>query len=166
MIMSARTDLALDLHESQGGEIEGVTLDVQTAGDITVSTVEILNEEGGRVFGKEKGKYITIESHALSNGDRLGEEKTSKALAEQIRALLTPEELKKGVLVIGLGNRQRLKSTVMTSPDIRAGVALLIAALSAEGTSVIHNIEQIDRGYENIDTRLNSIGAKIKRIES
>jgi len=68
--------------------------------------------------------------------------------------------------VIGLGNRQRLKSTVMTSPDIRAGVALLIAALSAEGTSVIHNIEQIDRGYENIDTRLNSIGAKITRIEN
>lgn len=68
--------------------------------------------------------------------------------------------------VIGLGNRQRLKSTVMTSPDIRAGVALLIAALSAEGTSVIHNIEQIDRGYENIDIRLNSIGAKIRRIEN
>ena len=68
--------------------------------------------------------------------------------------------------VIGLGNRQRLKSTVMTSPDIRAGVALLIAALSAEGVSVIHNIEQIDRGYENIDARLNNIGAKIKRIEN
>ena len=67
--------------------------------------------------------------------------------------------------VIGLGNRQRLKSTVMTSPDIRAGVALLIAALSAEGTSVIHNIEQIDRGYENIDVRLNNIGAKIKRVD-
>ena len=67
--------------------------------------------------------------------------------------------------VIGLGNKQRLKSTVMTSPDIRAGVALLIAALSAEGTSVIHNIEQIDRGYEDIDVRLNAIGAKIKRIE-
>ena len=65
--------------------------------------------------------------------------------------------------VIGLGNMQRLKSTVMTSPDIRAGVALLIAALSADGTSVIHNIEQIDRGYENIDIRLNSIGAQIKR---
>ncbi len=67
--------------------------------------------------------------------------------------------------VIGLGNKQRLKSTVMTSPDIRAGVALLIAALSAEGTSVIHNIEQIDRGYENIDIRLNNIGAKITRID-
>jgi UDP-N-acetylglucosamine 1-carboxyvinyltransferase len=68
--------------------------------------------------------------------------------------------------VIGLGNKQRLKSTVMTSPDIRAGVALLIAALSAEGTSVIHNIEQIDRGYENIDVRLNNIGAKIRRIDN
>jgi UDP-N-acetylglucosamine 1-carboxyvinyltransferase len=67
--------------------------------------------------------------------------------------------------VIGLGKKQRLKSTVMTSPDIRAGVALLIAALSAEGTSVIHNIEQIDRGYEQIDLRLNRIGAKISRIE-
>ena len=67
--------------------------------------------------------------------------------------------------VIGLGNRQRLKSTVMTSPDIRAGVALLIAALSAEGTSLIHNIEQIDRGYEQIEVRLNKIGAKITRIE-
>ena len=67
--------------------------------------------------------------------------------------------------VIGLGNRQKLKSTVMISPDIRAGVALLIAALSAEGTSIIHNIEQIDRGYEKIDSRLNKIGADIKRIE-
>ncbi|MDR1671889.1 MAG: UDP-N-acetylglucosamine 1-carboxyvinyltransferase [Bacteroidales bacterium] len=68
--------------------------------------------------------------------------------------------------VIGLGNRQRLKSTVMTSPDIRAGVALLIAALCAEGTSIIHNIEQIDRGYEHIDERLNKIGANISRIET
>jgi UDP-N-acetylglucosamine 1-carboxyvinyltransferase len=51
----------------------------------------------------------------------------------------------------------------MTSPDIRAGVALLIAALSANGTSTIDNIDQIDRGYENIDTRLNAIGAKIRR---
>ena len=67
--------------------------------------------------------------------------------------------------VIGLGKKQRLKSTVMTSPDIRAGVALLIAALSAEGTSIIHNVEQIDRGYENIDARLNRIGADIRRIE-
>jgi UDP-N-acetylglucosamine 1-carboxyvinyltransferase len=59
----------------------------------------------------------------------------------------------------------KLRPTVMTSPDIRAGVALLIAALSAEGKSVIHNIEQIDRGYENIDGRLNAIGADIRRIE-
>lgn len=68
--------------------------------------------------------------------------------------------------VIGLNNQIQLRATTMTSPDIRAGVALLIAALSAEGTSVIHNIEQIDRGYQNIDTRLNNIGAKIKRVES
>ncbi|MDR2847510.1 MAG: UDP-N-acetylglucosamine 1-carboxyvinyltransferase, partial [Bacteroidales bacterium] len=68
--------------------------------------------------------------------------------------------------VIGLGNKQRLKGTVMTSPDIRAGVALLIAALSAEGTSIIHNVEQIDRGYERIDERLNRIGAKITRLET
>ena len=52
----------------------------------------------------------------------------------------------------------------MTSPDIRAGIALLIAALSAKGTSVINNIEQIDRGYEKIDERLRSLGAKIERI--
>ncbi|MGB0256996.1 MAG: UDP-N-acetylglucosamine 1-carboxyvinyltransferase, partial [Flavobacteriaceae bacterium] len=52
----------------------------------------------------------------------------------------------------------------MTSPDIRAGISLLIAALSAEGTSVIHNIEQIDRGYERIDERLRAIGAKITRV--
>ena len=52
----------------------------------------------------------------------------------------------------------------MTSPDIRAGVSLLIAAMSANGISTIHNIEQIDRGYQNIETRLNAIGAKITRI--
>ena len=52
----------------------------------------------------------------------------------------------------------------MTSPDIRAGVALLIAALSADGRSVIDNVEQIDRGYQNIDGRLNAIGAQIRRI--
>ena len=52
----------------------------------------------------------------------------------------------------------------MTSPDIRAGVSLLIAALSSKGKSTIHNIEQIDRGYENIDGRLKALGAKIKRI--
>jgi UDP-N-acetylglucosamine 1-carboxyvinyltransferase len=52
----------------------------------------------------------------------------------------------------------------MSSPDIRAGVALLIAALSAEGKSVIHNIEQIDRGYQNIDKRLNALGARITRV--
>ncbi len=58
----------------------------------------------------------------------------------------------------------RLRPTVMTSPDIRAGVALLIAAMCADGKSIIHNIEQIDRGYQNIDGRLNALGAKIKRI--
>jgi len=65
--------------------------------------------------------------------------------------------------VIGLDHTHPLRSTRMTSPDIRAGVALLIAALSAKGTSIIDNIEQIDRGYENIDLRLNAIGAKIRR---
>ena len=65
--------------------------------------------------------------------------------------------------VIGLGNQQKLRATTMTSPDIRAGVALLIAAMSADGVSVIHNIDQIDRGYQNIDVRLNEIGAKIIR---
>ncbi|MBN1158311.1 MAG: UDP-N-acetylglucosamine 1-carboxyvinyltransferase [Bacteroidales bacterium] len=65
--------------------------------------------------------------------------------------------------VIGLDHKIQLRPTVMTSPDIRAGVALLIAALSAHGTSIIHNIEQIDRGYQNIDKRLNALGAQITR---
>ncbi len=65
--------------------------------------------------------------------------------------------------VIGLDHTIRLRSTTMSSPDIRAGVALLIAAMSAEGTSIINNIEQIDRGYENIDARLNRLGASIRR---
>jgi UDP-N-acetylglucosamine 1-carboxyvinyltransferase len=65
--------------------------------------------------------------------------------------------------VIGLGEQFRLRAARMSSPDIRAGIALLIAAMSAEGTSVIHNIEQIDRGYENIDLRLNALGARIER---
>jgi len=65
--------------------------------------------------------------------------------------------------VIGLNKRPMLRSARMTSPDIRAGVALLIAALSAKGTSTIDNVEQIDRGYEDIDQRLNSLGAKIIR---
>tara|TARA_R110001592_G_scaffold66380_1_gene203764 strand:- start:6283 stop:7593 length:1311 start_codon:yes stop_codon:yes gene_type:complete len=67
--------------------------------------------------------------------------------------------------VIGLDHQSKLKATKMTSPDIRAGISLLIAALSAKGTSIINNIEQIDRGYENIEARLKSIGAKIERIE-
>lgn len=67
--------------------------------------------------------------------------------------------------VIGLGNRFRLRGMTMTSPDIRAGISLLIAAMSAEGKSIIHNIDQIDRGYENIDIRLNQLGAKIERIK-
>lgn len=67
--------------------------------------------------------------------------------------------------VIGLGKRQALRGAVMSSPDIRAGIALLIAALSAEGKSTIKGIDQIDRGYQNIDQRLNALGAKIIRIE-
>ncbi|MEM1336626.1 MAG: UDP-N-acetylglucosamine 1-carboxyvinyltransferase [Bacteroidota bacterium] len=66
--------------------------------------------------------------------------------------------------VIGHDFKSTLKATTMTSPDIRAGVSLLIAALSAKGTSTIHNIEQIDRGYENIDERLRAIGANIVRV--
>lgn len=66
--------------------------------------------------------------------------------------------------VIGLARKHPLKGIQMTSPDIRAGVALLIAALSAKGKSVIHNIEQIDRGYERIDQRLNALGAQITRV--
>jgi UDP-N-acetylglucosamine 1-carboxyvinyltransferase len=67
--------------------------------------------------------------------------------------------------VIGLDHRLPLRAANMTSPDIRAGVALLIAAMSAEGTSTIQNIEQIDRGYRDIDTRLNALGAKIIRLD-
>ena len=67
--------------------------------------------------------------------------------------------------VIGHNFQSQLKATKMTSPDIRAGISLLIAALSAKGTSIINNIEQIDRGYENIEARLKSIGAKIERID-
>jgi UDP-N-acetylglucosamine 1-carboxyvinyltransferase len=66
--------------------------------------------------------------------------------------------------VIGLDRQHRLRPATLISPDIRAGVALLIAALSAEGTSTIHNIEQIDRGYQAIDQRLNNIGARIIRL--
>ena len=66
--------------------------------------------------------------------------------------------------VIGLDQEIPLKAADLTSPDIRAGIALLIAALSAKGTSTIHNIEQIDRGYEDIDTRLRALGADITRI--
>ncbi|WP_075344288.1 UDP-N-acetylglucosamine 1-carboxyvinyltransferase [Tenacibaculum agarivorans] len=67
--------------------------------------------------------------------------------------------------VIGHNRQSQLKATKMTSPDIRAGISLLIAALSAKGTSIIHNIEQIDRGYERIVPRLQALGAKIERIE-
>jgi UDP-N-acetylglucosamine 1-carboxyvinyltransferase len=67
--------------------------------------------------------------------------------------------------IIGLEREQSLRGITMSSPDIRAGVALLIAALSAEGKSIIQNIEQIDRGYQQIDTRLNLLGAEINRID-
>ena len=66
--------------------------------------------------------------------------------------------------VIGHNFSSQLKPTNMTSPDIRAGIALLIAALSASGESIIQNVEQIDRGYENIVDRLKSIGADVERI--
>jgi UDP-N-acetylglucosamine 1-carboxyvinyltransferase len=67
--------------------------------------------------------------------------------------------------VIGLDRKNPLRGIQMTSPDIRAGVSLLIAALSAEGTSIIHNVEQIDRGYQYIDLRLKAIGANIERLK-
>lgn len=68
--------------------------------------------------------------------------------------------------VIGLDNNVRLRGIEMSSPDIRAGVSLLIAALSAQGKSVIHNIEQIERGYQDIEERLRSLGANIRRVSS
>lgn len=67
--------------------------------------------------------------------------------------------------VIGMARESRLRGIPMSSPDIRAGVALLIAALSAEGESVIHNVQQIDRGYQNIDVRLRALGAQIERTD-
>jgi UDP-N-acetylglucosamine 1-carboxyvinyltransferase len=67
--------------------------------------------------------------------------------------------------VIGNGGKNRLRAANMVSPDIRAGIAMLIAAMNATGTSVINNVEQIDRGYEQIDVRLNTIGARITRIK-
>ena len=67
-------------------------------------------------------------------------------------------------VVIGMERKQSLKGITMSSPDIRAGVSLLIAALSAEGKSIIQNIEQIDRGYQQIDQRLRKLGASIERI--
>ena len=68
-------------------------------------------------------------------------------------------------VVNGHDRKFALRGARLTSPDIRAGIALLIAAMSAQGTSVISNIEQIDRGYEHIEDRLNALGAKIKRID-
>jgi UDP-N-acetylglucosamine 1-carboxyvinyltransferase len=68
--------------------------------------------------------------------------------------------------VIGLDKKVKLRGIEMTSPDIRAGVSLLIAALSAQGTSIIHNIEQIERGYQDIDIRLRALGADIRRIDA
>jgi UDP-N-acetylglucosamine 1-carboxyvinyltransferase len=67
-------------------------------------------------------------------------------------------------VVVGHDRKVKLRASRMSSPDIRAGIALLIAAMSANGTSIISNIEQIDRGYENIEARLNALGAKIERI--
>lgn len=69
-------------------------------------------------------------------------------------------------VVIGIDRVHQLRAGRMTSPDIRAGIALLIAALSAKGESRIDNIAQIDRGYENIEARLNALGAKITRVEN
>ena len=66
--------------------------------------------------------------------------------------------------VIGQGKSHTLRAATMVSPDIRAGIALLIAAMSADGISTIHNIDQIDRGYQDIDKRLNKLGARITRL--
>ena len=69
-------------------------------------------------------------------------------------------------VIVGHDRTKQLRAGRMTSPDIRAGIALLIAALSAKGTSRIENIAQIDRGYEDIEQRLNNLGAHIKRVEN
>ena len=67
-------------------------------------------------------------------------------------------------VVVGHDHKIRLRARRMSSPDIRAGIALLIAAMSADGVSQIDNVEQIDRGYERIEERLNALGANIKRV--
>lgn len=67
--------------------------------------------------------------------------------------------------VIGLDRKQPLRGIKMSSPDIRAGISLLVAAMSAEGESTVYNAEQIDRGYQDVDSRLNALGAKISRIK-
>lgn len=69
-------------------------------------------------------------------------------------------------VVVGHDRKKKLRAQRMTSPDIRAGIALLIAAMSAQGVSRIDNIAQIDRGYENIEARLNALGAHIERVDS
>jgi UDP-N-acetylglucosamine 1-carboxyvinyltransferase len=68
-------------------------------------------------------------------------------------------------VVVGHNHTKSLKGKEMTSPDIRAGIAMLIAAMGANGISKIHNIEQIDRGYQNIEARLNALGARITRVD-
>ena len=74
-----------------------------------------------------------------------------------------PHRRRARAVVVGHDHKIRLRAGRMSSPDIRAGIALLIAALSAEGTSQINNISQIDRGYEDIEGRLNALGARITR---
>ncbi len=125
-----------------------------------------------------------IDTYSLTQerlAERLGKKRAT--IANHLRLLRLPAEIQLGLrdklidmgaqiilcdphraVVIGHNHGFKLRGARLTSPDIRAGIALLIAAMSAEGTSTISNIEQIDRGYQNIEGRLNAIGARITRI--
>ena len=93
----------------------------------------------------------------------LTKEEVTLSNVPEILDVLKLIELLQGMGVqVGQNHESQLRATKMTSPDIRAGIALLIAALSAQGVSTIHNIDQIDRGYEHIDEKLNAIGAEIR----
>ena len=116
-------------------------------------TVRKFPEKEALICGNKRYTYTDIYNRANILADKLIDMGARIILCDPHRAT-----------VIGLNQETPLRGSVMTSPDIRAGVALLIAALSAKGKSIIHNIEQIDRGYENIDERLGRLGAKIKRI--
>ena len=129
---------------------------------LSSTVVKVENEESAQKLGRPMGTYITLACEQAMTVSLETRRALAAELAQTLRGMLPPDM--KTALVVGLGNRFKLRGSTMVSPDIRAGIALLIAAMSAEGTSTIHNIDQIDRGYQGIDKRLNRIGARITRI--